>query len=599
MSFPTKMKLNMIAIIFVFLLAMPMILADTVIESYLECQNETENVWEGFEVVGTRTIEYRANVTITELEDGTLDYRTVRYDCSKKGDYSNPENNLTVGYCHTIDNETAECRTRVETPPNCKNAGQTEKAFFSYLGEEGWYDVCYRSNQSYSHNINGYSGCVNGEPMIDAAGCVKEGQISYDKNVCFTESQNKTCEPEIGWTCDLNDEPQKVDCDDYVVIDNATNTIENYRVSKESCNLDNNGQINCSGSDCCVHETLVCDNDKSDEFAVGYPAFVQGDFMFCLKTDTGYELSREPNSTMQDSLLCTGEDLNRDGFIDNNASYCSDERIYQKCDFYVPNLVPSQSGDTEDVCIEGEVADCYVGPGYEIGCDSPQFVCLENKCINNSKGKIKGIQSDIEIFEQNITTIDSLSVEFSNYTLEQKQRLVFKDLKRQIIDSEIDFDTQGIDFKDIVLGTQNCTEGYGWTLVQGLPELNTTTKEMYVDRINKSDRVCVRDAPTTTIGEVSSGCGGPQEIYFSQCDASGQTVTKNGNTYTCQFVVNENGFEQYKITGLHHSGGVEVLGEGSTGGDDGQVNIPEFNGSSVLLALILTVIGLVVIRRRN
>lgn len=600
MRFPARLYLVSIALFVACLITVSGATASTLLESYLECQNETVNVFEGFQKVGTRTIEYRANVTISNLSNGTLDYRTIRFDCSKIGDYDNPDDNLTIGYCHEIDNETAECRTRVENPPLCKEAGQTERAFFSYLGEEGWYDVCYRDNQTISYTINGYSGCVNGDPMIDAAGCVKEGLINYGNNTCFTETQNKTCVADTGWTCDQNDAPSRVDCDDYVVIDNVTGTIENYRVSKSTCNLDSNGLINCSGSNCCVHETIICDNDRSDNFSVGYPAFVQGDFMFCLKTETGFELSRSPNSPTQDSLLCTGEDLNRDGYVDNNATYCSAPGIYQKCDFYVPNKVPSQSGDASDVCIEGEVSDCYVNEFLQIGCDTPQFVCIENTCVNNSEGKIKGSPQDIEILQKNISTIDTLSVDLTNKTtLAQQQRLIFKDLKRELIDAEFDFTTHDLDFGLITLGTQNCTEGYGWTLITGLPELGSgNTKTMYVDRINKSNKVCARDAPTSMISEVSAGCDDAGEIYFNQCDASGQTITQGSSTYTCQLVVNSNGFEQYKITGLSYSGGVEILGSPESGGE-GQVNIPEFNGASAVLALILAAIGIMVIRRRQ
>lgn len=571
--------------------------AEVMFETRLECQNRTEKIYDGFEIIGTNTIEYKANLTTYEATNGSLRYVTIRSDCSLYGDYTTPESNLSIGYCYELSSTDAECRTRMEYPPSCKVAGESLYDFFDYSGEEGWYDICYREDQTIAHNINGYGGCANGNPMIDATGCVKEGEIDYIENTCAIESQAKVCDPVTGWTCDGLDEPAKVDCDDYITIFNATDTIENYRVSKSTCNLnDVTGLIDCAGSSCCYHETLVCDDDSSDGFAVGYPAFVAGEIKFCLFNGIDYSISDSPEVNIGDDLTCTGEDIDHDGFVDNNATYCHSNAVYQLCDFYVPNYAESINGDDMDVCVNGEVVDCFsLSPSIMIGCDE-QFICLESTCVNNSDGKITGSVQDITIMFANITTIENLDLELENIDdLTIQQLVTFRDLKRTIIETEIDFSSEYLDFTTITLGTQNCTEGYGWTIVSGLPEVAAgTTKTMYVDAVNFSEQICIKDALTTTIHEISAGCDGVDEIYFDKCGTLYQTKVNNGFIYTCEKVTNDNGFIQYKITGLHHSAATELLGLAAATGQ-----VPEFNGSSLLFGLLLVAIGIVVIRRKN
>ena len=99
--------------------------AEVMFETRLECQNRTEKIYDGFEIIGTNTIEYKANLTTYEATNGSLRYVTIRSDCSLYGDYTTPESNLSIGYCYELSSTDAECRTRMEYPPSCKVAGES------------------------------------------------------------------------------------------------------------------------------------------------------------------------------------------------------------------------------------------------------------------------------------------------------------------------------------------------------------------------------------------------------------------------------------------------------------------------------------------
>jgi hypothetical protein len=549
-------------------------------------------------------------------DDGMLDVVEQITDCAVYNDYSNNQTNMTIYSCvQVVDNAThqyAECQPEVQTAPDCYTSGESQTTYtslYSSSEEPRWYDVCYMADQRPRLSLNGYKGCVGGNASLDLDGCIKKGTLSYKQNKCYTESQAKTCNVTQGWVCDVNDTVAAVDCNEYADYDISTRTtsVTNYRVSKNLCGVDSNYSMTCSGSGCCVAVPYTCDGDNSDDFAPGFPILVNNTYLYCIQDENGYYVADSPE-TPAISDNCTGQDYNNDGLIDNNVSYCYQSGDRMICDKYVPNYVDTTLNadtpdgvDSNDVCIKGEVQDCFISEDTMIGCNEG-YTCLNGICY--SEDDLRGAVFDVELPEWNdeIGTIRNLRAQLNNATgpeLGGIIDLVFEDSTRPILETSVDFDNAILDFSGVELRTENCTEGYGWTIVTGLPNLpDNFTKNMYVDALADSNRVCARDAPTTRVEEISSGCAGEDEIYFDNCTTAGQSKVVDGREYTCTKVRTESSQPQYLITGLHHSGGVEVTGtDGGDGGDS--VNIPEFNAASILMALALVTIGLLTIRRKN
>jgi hypothetical protein len=89
--------------------------------------------------------------------------------------------------------------------------------------------------------------------------------------------------------------------------------------------------------------------------------------------------------------------------------------------------------------------------------------------------------------------------------------------------------------------------------VNGLDLPGDSRKTIYIDNKRDSGKVCAYDNSIAYAVDIGFACSGTYNVYFDNCDADGQTVSKNGNTYTCTDIG-----DQYKIDGLEYSGVLEI-----------------------------------------
>lgn len=101
---------------------------------------------------------------------------------------------------------------------------------------------------------------------------------------------------------------------------------------------------------------------------------------------------------------------------------------------------------------------------------------------------------------------------------------------------------------------QSSSAQMGSFFVRGVNLSAGETKIIYVERLNGSDRVCLKDTEILSLSEISSDCDGANE-YILSCPGS-------TSGYTCSLPSSA----QYRITGLTHSGAVEMVTVGETGG---------------------------------
>ncbi|MBI2144054.1 hypothetical protein HYU17_02790 [Candidatus Woesearchaeota archaeon] len=128
--------------------------------------------------------------------------------------------------------------------------------------------------------------------------------------------------------------------------------------------------------------------------------------------------------------------------------------------------------------------------------------------------------------------------------VEGKKKVNFKDGEKQVAEFTADFDKNGLDCREVIAETQPESAKAGYVLVSGVAA--TEPKTIFVDKIAKVSRVCVKDAEISSISEVSQSCTGSNE-YVVLCNG-----VKQGS-YTCS-----ESADQYIISGLSNSAVVEL-----------------------------------------
>jgi subtilisin family serine protease len=132
---------------------------------------------------------------------------------------------------------------------------------------------------------------------------------------------------------------------------------------------------------------------------------------------------------------------------------------------------------------------------------------------------------------------------------EGRKRIKFEDEGKDILEFFHEFNEgKEINMSKIILEKQKDNETRGALLVKGI-NLTNETKTIYLDNINLTvSTICVKDKEINELSEISSTCKGNSEFMLNCADQNLQY-----DKYTCT----ESG-TKYRITGLEHSGAVEI-----------------------------------------
>ncbi|MBI4143300.1 hypothetical protein HY487_00285 [Candidatus Woesearchaeota archaeon] len=88
----------------------------------------------------------------------------------------------------------------------------------------------------------------------------------------------------------------------------------------------------------------------------------------------------------------------------------------------------------------------------------------------------------------------------------------------------------------------------GYLLSRGMKMQGSATKTLYVDKINSTDGICVKDEEISSISEISDDCSSANEFRV-ECDDTSQ------NSYICTYNLT---IGKYKVQGLRHSGIIQI-----------------------------------------
>jgi hypothetical protein len=178
-------------------------------------------------------------------------------------------------------------------------------------------------------------------------------------------------------------------------------------------------------------------------------------------------------------------------------------------------------------------------------------------CDGDGNGLI-GTASEIDSIHFDIVLeINDKAVNYSkNYTNMgwEKVEIIDEDTDVVVVEFGYDFDEAPLNLKEIGVEIQGNNNGFGYTLVNGLDDIDKTVK---VERILNSDEICIEDRDVGDVDDISDDCGSSSEYYI---DCPGRDEDREFNcTRSGDF---------YIIKSLDHSGVREIEAGSYSGNDD-------------------------------
>ena len=198
--------------------------------------------------------------------------------------------------------------------------------------------------------------------------------------------------------------------------------------------------------------------------------------------------------------------------------------------------------------------------------DNPELDS-DNDGINDSIDKLIGNQNSINTSTVNVSIFVNNSNDL-NKILNDAATVKIYDNSLTIAEFEFDFSRYRLNLTNVTINKQG-TNKTGSIIFSGLSLPSGMTKTLYLDKINQTSGICIKDEEVLSLSQVSNSCDSANE-YKIECDGTLQ------NGYTCAYNLTLN---KYRITGLKHSGIQQMdyskpaaqpsSGSGSNGGDSG------------------------------
>lgn len=169
----------------------------------------------------------------------------------------------------------------------------------------------------------------------------------------------------------------------------------------------------------------------------------------------------------------------------------------------------------------------------------------DNDGINESVDRLLGDETSINSSTINITVLLNSSSNLSR-VFNQSMLVRFADGNSTIAKFEFDFSQHKLNLTNLTFNKQigNAT---GSIIVRGLRMPPGKTKTLYVDRINSTNGICIKDEEILAITQISSNCASSSEFKI-ECDGTAQ------NNYVCTY---NSTLNKYQVEGLSHSGIVQ------------------------------------------
>lgn len=240
------------------------------------------------------------------------------------------------------------------------------------------------------------------------------------------------------------------------------------------------------------------------------------------------------------------------------------------CDYCSPTWV-CNNYDLNGNCIDCLDANfCYNQTQHS--SDNYTNATLSNLTINittdpiqNVTDALNGTTADNATITNstfNSSTVPSMNIEIERYDITQWKTLTglldvtLEHGNEKVAEFTYNFTNHSIDFHNISLEQSSQVKGYVFLRGLNTEFLFGATKTLYLNNLDTTmNWVCVKDAEIWNINEITSNCQGSYEHHV-QC---------NGQLYDSQYTCIYNStLDQYKITGLKHSGVIQSSAPANT-----------------------------------
>ncbi|HLC49856.1 MAG TPA: CARDB domain-containing protein, partial [Candidatus Nanoarchaeia archaeon] len=164
----------------------------------------------------------------------------------------------------------------------------------------------------------------------------------------------------------------------------------------------------------------------------------------------------------------------------------------------------------------------------------------DNDGINDSDDAVIG--DSVSSSLQNLSVFIDGSSDFSSI-LRGEKRIKFRQGNAMLAEFDINLSLYRINLSNITLQKQpgNST---GWLIFRGIKMPLGYRKTLYIDKVNSTNGICIKDADINSVDEISDACNLENEFKI-ECDGALQ------GSYRCTY---NSSSGKYKIEGLKHSG---------------------------------------------
>jgi hypothetical protein len=283
---------------------------------------------------------------------------------------------------------------------------------------------------------------------------------------------------------------------------------------------------------------------------------------------------QERNITQQDSSNCglgtfsASSTSKKNSFSTQSSSF--NNRIITEtktdvCDYCAPSWV------CNNYDINGNCLDCldsnycynqtqHLSDNYTNGTLANLTVNTSTSLIQNVSDALNGTvpgNNTVTNSTFNSSTLDTIEIFIDNHPISEWTTVTgileieLTRANKKIAEFDYNFTNGTIDFNQLLIEQNNNNSAdKAYVILRGIDttKLINQTKTLYMNGIQRNiNWICIKDADINSTNDISQNCQGADETHV-QCNG------QDFNGYSCTENTTSN---QYKITGLHHSGVIE------------------------------------------
>ena len=171
---------------------------------------------------------------------------------------------------------------------------------------------------------------------------------------------------------------------------------------------------------------------------------------------------------------------------------------------------------------------------------------IDNDGIEDDTDSLIGFESSVNASGINLSILLNQSKNLSKL-FRHNINVVFIDGSFPLAEFNYNFSKHKLRLHNLTLRKQ-LANSTGSLLFRGASMHDGAAKALYVDKINATDGICVKDEEILAISEISSNCDSNNEFKV-ECDGTLQS------NYACTY---NSTINKYKVQGLRHSGVVQI-----------------------------------------